>query len=354
MPTTTVSTIGSGGDYSTLQAWEDAAAANLVTADEVWEGRLISASTNISGTGVQLTVSGSTTDATRYKHLTTAPGASFRDHVDALTNPLRFDSAKGASIESTTYYLYAINVTEQNFHLSNLQVRDVNGTQAGAIFSNANGIVLENSIFEGTITGSGNGVVSIRAAVARNCLFIQRRASAATYIAFSDGVCAFYNCTFAVPSDLPAATNGIRNEYGSLTIRNCGVFGATADVSLGGGSTLSATTCYTDDASPSTGFTTLAYSGAFENTADATRDFRIPSTSGLKDVGTTDATNAPTDIIGTSRPQGAGYDVGCWELFGGSAATLDQIRFRWRNDDGDEDGATWAAAENANITAPLG
>ena len=34
--------------------------------------------------------------------------------------------------------------------------------------------------------------------------------------------------------------------------------------------------------------------------------------------------------------------------------TLTQSRFRWRNDDGSETGATWAAAENTNISAPLG
>ena len=38
MPTTTTKTIGSTGDYSTLQAWEDACPANLVTADEIWRG----------------------------------------------------------------------------------------------------------------------------------------------------------------------------------------------------------------------------------------------------------------------------------------------------------------------------
>ncbi len=35
-------------------------------------------------------------------------------------------------------------------------------------------------------------------------------------------------------------------------------------------------------------------------------------------------------------------------------STLEQKRFRWRNDDGSETTATWAAAEDTNITAPLG
>jgi hypothetical protein len=34
------------------------------------------------------------------------------------------------------------------------------------------------------------------------------------------------------------------------------------------------------------------------------------------------------------------------------AATLDQEGFRLRNDDGDEDAASWKEAQDANITAP--
>jgi hypothetical protein len=42
-----------------------------------------------------------------------------------------------------------------------------------------------------------------------------------------------------------------------------------------------------------------------------------------------------------------------WE--GGSlvTATVEQEGFRWRNDDGSETTATWAAAQDANLTAPL-
>ena len=98
MTTTVVKTIGTGGDYSTLQAWEDAAPANLVSADQVWEGRVLN---NLSSGSTILTISGSTSDATRFKHLTAAPGVSFRDHANKLTNPLRADNTKGVEVRCT-------------------------------------------------------------------------------------------------------------------------------------------------------------------------------------------------------------------------------------------------------------
>jgi hypothetical protein len=323
MPTTTVKTIGSGGDYTTLASWEAGAPANLVTADQIWQGQLISAATNISGTGTLLTVAGSTTDSTRYKELTTASGASFRDNANVQTNALQWNSANGASIESTTYYLYAIVVSEANFRISKLQVRDVNGTQSGAIQATGTGtgMVVDYCIFEGTITAASNGVVSIKSGKMRNSIAIQRKASCAA-IVFSELDNEFYNCTFVVPSNFAKATAGVSAAYSNLTMKNCAVFGATADVSLSA-SSLTATTCYTDDASPSTGFTTLTYNtSAFVNITDATRDYRLPSGSGLIDVGTTDTTNAANDIAGTARPSGSGYDVGCWEYVSAAADTL--------------------------------
>ncbi len=67
MPTDVIKTIGQTSspitpDYSTLQAWEDASPANLVTADQRWIGECLDQGTF---TGA-LTISGTTVDATRY------------------------------------------------------------------------------------------------------------------------------------------------------------------------------------------------------------------------------------------------------------------------------------------------
>ena len=64
---------GLGGEYySTIASWESDAPANLVTSDQLWEGKI----TDTRNENVQ-TIAGSISDATRYKHLTADAGAEF-------------------------------------------------------------------------------------------------------------------------------------------------------------------------------------------------------------------------------------------------------------------------------------
>jgi hypothetical protein len=107
MPTTVTSSIGSAGgrDYSTIQAWEDACPANLVTDDKVWKGALYNDSEF-----APVTISGMTTDATRYVWLTTAAGQSFRDHANVLTNSIRYDQSKGVAIKFSAIYGHVFTV----------------------------------------------------------------------------------------------------------------------------------------------------------------------------------------------------------------------------------------------------
>jgi hypothetical protein len=75
--------------------------------------------------------------------------------------------------------------------------------------------------------------------------------------------------------------------------------------------------CISDIASPPTGVTGgKTYANQFQNTVDATRDFRLKAGADCINAGTTDTTDIPAavDIVGTSRPQGSAWDVGCWEL----------------------------------------
>ena len=63
---------GTGRYYSTLQAWEDACPANLRTQNKIWQGACYKDS-EFTSASTLLTISGETTDAARYLHLT-APG----------------------------------------------------------------------------------------------------------------------------------------------------------------------------------------------------------------------------------------------------------------------------------------
>jgi hypothetical protein len=154
------------------------------------------------------------------------------------------------------------------------------------------------------------------AGIVKNSIIVKRSANAGSICSVQGNV-SMYNCTIAKPSGLAGSSAGIAYSYtsGTTTLQNCAVFGVSAVSS--GSATTSYTTCRTDVASPPTGFTQITYNtttgSGFENITDATRDYRIKSTSAMVDAGTTDATNAAADIVGTSRPVGAGYDIGAWE-----------------------------------------
>jgi len=131
MPTTVVNTIGTGGDYTLPQAWEDDCPANLVTADEIWRGEVLNQ--EFSGAGNRLTISGQTTDETRYVDLTAQAGASFADHADKLTNPLRYNSAVGAAITQSSSYATAVIITTPYTRISRLQIGATGGNQTAGL-----------------------------------------------------------------------------------------------------------------------------------------------------------------------------------------------------------------------------
>ena len=79
----------------------------------------------------------------------------------------------------------------------------------------------------------------------------------------------------------------------------------------------------------------------------ATRDFRLQSGSPCRNEGAD--VSLTEDYAGTIVPLETTPDIGAYEFI-----PITQLRFRWRMDDGNEDGATWAQAESANITVPAG
>ena len=329
MPTTVTKTIGTGGDYTTLQSWEDASPANLVTSDQIWRGECFNQEF-FSSSATLLTVSGTTTDATRYKELTTYAGASFVDNASVQTNALRYNASNGAGIRNTYAWSPAVSLNESYFRISKLQISG----SANAAFSStaSDGLVVDKCIFEASSTSVepfkayGTGTV-------KNSLFIQR--STNLVAALSNGTNA-YNCTFARTGTGTASI--IRGSYSTSTLKNCAFFGGATTLASGS-STRTYTTCYTDTASPPSGCTTVAYDtstgSGFQNITDSTRDFRIKSGSALLDVGTTDTTNGPNDIAGTARPQGSAYDVGAWELVvGGGGGSSNAPRYFHRTQSG--------------------
>lgn len=316
MATTVTKTIGSGGDYSTIQAWEDACPADLTAVDQIWRGEVKNQSFTNSGNNV-LTVDGITTDATRYVELTTEAGASFVDNGSLATNALRYNTSNGAAISSSNGYSFnSPIIVNSSIHIriSKLQVK-ATGNGGWAISGSSNAII-DRCILEGT----QRGVNLISNSRVSNSVIALTASSGLFDIAELVTGASLYNCTLV--SLGATIANALSGNYGTPTVRNCIIMGCTAVKT--GGSTPTYTTCLTDAASPPSGCTTTAYSTSsgiqFENITSGSHDFRIKSGSSAINAGTTDSTYAATSINGLSRPQGAAYDVGAWEFASASAA----------------------------------
>lgn len=324
VPVVVTSSIGSGGrDYSTLQAWEDAAPASLVEDNKIWKGECYNDSEFVSGS-TQLSFSGVTVNPDRYFHLTAAAGQSFVDHADKLTNPLRYDAAKGVGIRSTAGYTAPITITSKYVRLERLQVISTAGgsfSPALRSFLGAGKAKIDNCILEGSSTSTSHGGCSLnQASPTISNTLITNRSGAGSAILFANRA-ELYNVTLASPSNNSCA-NGIRWDYAaSPIVKNCAVFGATNAI----GGTPSGSPVYennmTSSSSPPTGFTVVAYDtttgSGFENITNATRDFRVKSTSAFANAGTRDQTNTnDLDIVGQSRSITT-PTIGAWEIIAG-------------------------------------
>lgn len=310
-----------GRDYSTLQAWEDASPSNLVNNAEVWRGECYNDSEFTSATDM-LMISGVTTDASHYRHLTTGEGQSFRDHASVQTNPLRYDATKGVGIRLTGNYAEGVNLQEANARVSKLQFAggSGNGSQPFGFIGGTGkqGLDVDGCIVELSSTSTGTFIdFSGFAGKIRNCVFVDRTGGAGrsgiVRIGFTSGSSVdFINCTLAVASDKTAVAAGFFGEHASVLVKNCLLLNVSAIKT--GGSSYTFTTNRTTVASPGAGWTTVTYADEVESGVDATRDFRLKSGSTSIDTGTTDATNAANDIVGTARPSGSACDVGAWEF----------------------------------------
>jgi len=313
MPTTTVKTIGTGGDYTTLQAWENACPANLVTADEIWEGQVKNQEFTASST--LLTISGQTTDATRYIVLTTEAGASFADNANKLTNALRYNASNGAAIRQTTGYGGpALNVSTAYTRVSKLQFSAAQNIDTGMVVYAAN-CTVDQVISLGRHCGIA---IAASTTTLRNSLFIStaapRNDSAAVFI--SSGSVTAYNCTgVCYSTSSPAGLSGaFLNSYATMLLRNCAGFGfpyftritAISGSSSNNGSDRTIAVGSGNQAS-------LTYANQFENTATGTADFRLKSGATLIDTGADlSGSGITVDIVGTTRS--VPYDIGAWEF----------------------------------------
>jgi len=314
MATVNAKTIGPGGDYATLTAWFAACPPDLTAADAsgyIYRGQVLNTEL-VSAAGLDITgIAGA--DATHYIELTAASGCSFADHANKATNPLRYNAAVGAALNCTAGNpTVGIACTVPYTRITRLQIQnsEVGSHAATTLQMEGNNSLLDGCIVEGGATTTPLTVCSGSGSKFSNSVFIYKHSSwndARGLVALRSGAEA-HNLTL-IASTI-AQPYGFSYEYTPILVQNCYV-GNCTDPFIGAITTTDH--CFTDKATPPTGWTTAPYSTAtFASITAASMDVRLAAGSALINAGADD-TGAQTDIIGTARPAGA-FDVGAWEV----------------------------------------
>lgn len=298
----------------------------------IWQGQ--QQNQEFSSATTVLTISGSTVSSSAYKEYTTVAGASFSDNANVQTNALRYNASNGAAINhtSSTGSFNGIAITETNVRVSKIQIRNNSTANSPlALGAGSSSAIIDKMLFDGDYsnTGSSVGIIGFSGTatsgtIIKNCLAVQRTSGAHHIIGTGAATASFYNCTFVAPDDLAKAPVSIflSGASGTLTVQNCGMFAGDSTKAIKAGSaTFNFTTCHSD-ITGTAGVTQVTYTNQFQNINDATLDLRLKTGADMLNSGTTDATNAAVDIAGTSRPSGASYDTGCWELVSAGGADV--------------------------------
>jgi hypothetical protein len=287
----TISTIGTGGTYSTIQAWEDACPANITAGgtNENWEGEL--KNQLFTSTSALLTVSGTTTDATHRLILRCEAGASFRDNAGAAANPLTTDSTKGALIRCTGTYAIGINAISTNITFYGLQIEHSNKIKTA--ISLRGDTIVDSCIIAGAIKKDQT--------IFSDCINTVVLSGAVQQV----GGFNFKNCTFVA---MNTAINFAQATYGWVSnYTNCLFIGFTkVENSATNTSFTSCVTTGTSFATTQT-LTSCITSVTAANeivsatiTSYSTVDARIKT--GAQSVGSGTSTGTPSvDIIGQTR-----------------------------------------------------
>jgi hypothetical protein len=317
------STIGTGGDYSTSQAWEDALPADLVTDANSYVGEMFDQEFTAS-----CSFSAHTTNATFTVTLTAAAGASYIDDASVRTNALKYNASNGVGISRTGGYQQCIEFTGivDYITITRLQLKTSHAKSVPiSPTSGCNHNTYKNLILQTNNDGTtaGGTIMEIYGTVSKifNIVVVQSHATGAC-IVFGNSLSAT-GCTFMRITDNTPAGNGVvARNYSTPTIISCALFGFTTPAATAGNGTwTSCKNCATDAASGLPGTSnqhSVTYSSTtpFTGGSTATLDLRAIASTSLIDNGFEDATNAPEDISGTDRTTTP--TIGAWEVVAGA------------------------------------
>lgn len=170
-----INSVGTAQTYTTWQAWEDACSADLVADGDNWIGEQINEELTVTSA---LTVSGITTNASNFLTMRTASGASFIDNATPGTDPLRYDTTKGAALRKTNAYDQLIDSSAVRLEIIGLQLK----TDTGSKVIRGSGQTQPFLIKQCILDGDGERVVegfrsSGDRSLLQNCVLIQSKSN---------------------------------------------------------------------------------------------------------------------------------------------------------------------------------
>lgn len=327
--------IGTAGrDFSTLASYTTTylnALTNIAVAER---GECYNDSTEFTA-ATRLTIGGYTL-AGGSVTLTCAAGQSFRDNASVQSNALRYNAANGVGYNSTLDYDIAVLVTGPNLTIDGLQIKNVRSASQWILWSQvaagATDFIVKNCIIYGISNNNSRALVlstgGANSATIQNCAIIVTGTTGGAIQYSANAGSPIIEETSILSSN---ASGGIGVDMQSQTItvvRNVAVAGFTTDYN--GTASASSTNNATDKGSfggtnfGASGQVSLVGTTEWQSVTNGSEDLRLNSTSAkLKNNGVTAGPN--TDIAGTSRPQGANYDIGCWELVTAAGVSLGEL-----------------------------
>ena len=256
---------------------------------------------------------------TNYGHDMTISRCTFTGNSAGNGGAVSFPNTSG-SPSATNHNIFNDCVFRQNTAL----------TDAGAIMGDGN-VTLNKCVFDRN-TSTRYGTIAMRSdtgfsAVLTNCVFTGNTTKFGGALCINGtsgalGVVTAINCTFTGNTLLTGGAGGViytskpsSNGSTVFTITNSILWGNGGSAIVRSGTTQPLpTVSYTD-------MDQTGYAGTISNSINSnplfvgSSDYHLQGTSPCKDTGT--SSGAPSeDIEGTSRPQGAGYDMGAYERCG--------------------------------------
>ena len=286
MPATVVKTIrASGGDYTTITAWEAANQGDLVTADEIRVAECYNDWP--AGLGDAFIIAGSTTDATRYLKITVAEG-----HRHNGTPKTGFFLIGNAAVTFCT-------LVDAYTVLDGLDVENTNTTSGVAIGHSfgGTGLTVKNTIVR-TRGSSGFGLRLPAGSTAINCLAWGNSTAGATGFDVSRA----RNCTAY------GYAAGFGPASGDKSCKNCVAYGASYQDFYNTTALNCSNNASEDATAPGAGSITGITSAAFVNAAG--NDFHLAAGSALIGAGVNLYSDFTTDIDGDTWPSGGAWDIG--------------------------------------------